>query len=253
VEHTRAHPRLSEQAPPGKREKLDVGTLYLPDRLPSRAELLVFFHGDPLVAELAGQKNHVAVVSAQVGEGSGVYQRLFTADPHRFPRLVKEAETKANRHFTRVILGGWSAGCGALRQILKDPESYALVNSVICIDGVHTDYVSGAPGPLESAEAGDRRHRGQQALPARPLGDFPGHLRQHHRDRGLPGAASRRAHSPGAEVGADGHATTRRSRARQIPDARIRRHLCTRPRGRIAIPARLAEVAALKRAAACHT
>jgi hypothetical protein len=154
VEHTRAHTRLPQETPPGKREALDVGTLYLPINLPAHAELLFFFHGDPWVAEVAGARNRVAVVSAQVGEGSGVYTRLFT-DPDRFPKLVKEAETKANRHFTRVIMGGWSAGCGALRQILKSPESYALVNSVICIDGIHTDYADGKPGPLESTLSED--------------------------------------------------------------------------------------------------
>jgi hypothetical protein len=88
------------------------------------------------------------VISELAGNGSGVYSRLFE-DPQRFPRLVQEAESKAHRHFTKVILGGWSAGCGALRQILKSPEAYARVNSVICIDGVHTDYSEGKPGPAE--------------------------------------------------------------------------------------------------------
>ena len=30
VERTRAHPRLQEQSPPGRREKLALGTLFLP-------------------------------------------------------------------------------------------------------------------------------------------------------------------------------------------------------------------------------
>jgi hypothetical protein len=48
------------------------------------------------------------------------------------------------------MLGGWSAGCGAVRQILKTPESYARVDAALLIDGMHTDYVDGKPGPLES-------------------------------------------------------------------------------------------------------
>jgi hypothetical protein len=48
------------------------------------------------------------------------------------------------------MLGGWSAGCGAVRQILKTPESYARVDRALLIDGMHTDYVDGKPGPLES-------------------------------------------------------------------------------------------------------
>jgi hypothetical protein len=154
VEHTRTHTRLKEETPPGKREKLEVGTLYLPHHLPSHAELLFFFHGDPWIAELAGERNHLAVVSEVAGNGSGVYVRLFE-DPARFPRLVKEAEAKAHRRFAHVIIGGWSAGCGALRQILKSPQAYARVSSVICIDGVHTDYAAGQPGPMESTLSED--------------------------------------------------------------------------------------------------
>ena len=154
VEHTRAHTRLTEETPPGRREKLDVGTLYLPAGLPARPTLLLFFHGDTWIPEVSAARNRVAAVSVIAGEGSGVYTKLFE-DPKRFPRLLKEAEAKAGRPFGRVILGGWSAGCGALRQILKSPESYARVNAVVCIDGVHTDYANGKPGPLESTLADD--------------------------------------------------------------------------------------------------
>ena len=155
VEHTRAHLRLREETPPGRREKLEVGTLYLPKGLPSHAELFFFFHGDPWIAEVAGERDHVAVVTEVAGNGSAVYGRLFE-DPKRFPRLIREAESKAHRRFTHVILGGWSAGCGALRQILKSPESYREVHSVVCIDGVHTDYTGGQPGPAESQLTEDK-------------------------------------------------------------------------------------------------
>jgi hypothetical protein len=170
VEHTRTHDRLPEQVPPGKREKLDIGTLYLPKGLPAHPELLLFFHGEPWIAEVAAARNRVAVISEVAGNGSGVYVRLFE-DPHRFLKLVKEAETKSHLRFAKVILGGWSAGCGALRQILKSPESYARVNSVICIDGMHTDYAEGKPGPLESSLSDDNLqvwlHLGRDAMAGR--------------------------------------------------------------------------------------
>jgi hypothetical protein len=147
VEHTRAHPRLKEQTPAGRREKLDLGTLFLPTH--SRA-ILFFFHGGAWLPEVAASRNKVAVVSVQAGAGSAAYARLFD-DPRRFLGLLAEAETKAGVKFNRVMLGGWSAGCGAVRQILKTPESYTRVDGVLLIDGMHTDYVDGKPGPLESA------------------------------------------------------------------------------------------------------
>lgn len=146
VEHTRAHQRLKEEAPPGRREKLDLGTLFLPAG--SRA-ILFFFHGGTWLPEVAAARNRVAVVSVQAGSGSATYARLFN-DPKRFLALLAEAESKAGVRFGRVMLGGWSAGCGAVRQILRTPESYARVDAALLIDGMHTDYVDGKPGPLES-------------------------------------------------------------------------------------------------------
>jgi hypothetical protein len=150
VEHARAHPRLAEKSPEGRREELELGTLFLPAALARKhaAPLLMFFHGGKWLPEVAAARNRMAVVSIQIGVGSGVYARAFT-DSQRFPNLLSEAERKAGISFTRLTLGGWSAGCGALREILKSP-AYGRVDRVLAIDGIHTDYAEGKPGPLES-------------------------------------------------------------------------------------------------------
>lgn len=143
VEHTRPHPRLPEQRPPGRREKLELGTLFIPERSAktSSLRLFFFFHGSntwlPEVA--AASEPKMAVVTVQAGEGSSRYARLFT-DPARFPKLIAEAESKSGVKFSEIDLGGWSAGCGAERAILQDPGSYSRVSRVLCIDGIHTGY-----------------------------------------------------------------------------------------------------------------
>jgi hypothetical protein len=149
VEHTRPHPRLPEQHPPGTRHTLEQGTLYLPAKLDSKRTLLVFFHGGNWLPEVAGAKYKMAVVTIRVGAGSATYARAFS-DPGRVRKLLAEAESQADLHFGRLILGGWSAGCGAIREIVRQPEAYARVASVVCIDGIHTGYKTGKPGPLES-------------------------------------------------------------------------------------------------------
>jgi hypothetical protein len=152
VEHRRAHRRLIQENPPGRREALERGTLFLPAKLKLKGSvpLLVFFHGGTWLAEVAAARAHTAVLSIQIGAGSGMYVQAFT-DPQRFLRLVEQAEAKAGVKFAPITLGGWSAGCGAIRQILKSPESYARVDRVLAIDGIHTGYLGGAPGPLDSA------------------------------------------------------------------------------------------------------
>src|ERR1022692_2650729 len=71
VEHTRAHLRLAEQPPPvGRREKLDMGALFLPAGLKNGAPILFFFHGGAWIPEVAAARNRTAAVSVQVGNGS---------------------------------------------------------------------------------------------------------------------------------------------------------------------------------------
>jgi len=153
VEHTRAHPRLGEQSPPGRREALELGTLFLPARLKLKragTPLLVQFHSGTWLAELAVVRaGGLAVISIQIGAGSAVYARPF-ADPQLFSRLLSGAEQKAGVRFDPVTLGGWSAGYGAVREILKVPEHYQRVARVLLIDGLHTGYPGGRPGPLQS-------------------------------------------------------------------------------------------------------
>jgi hypothetical protein len=151
VEHTRTHPRLTETQPPGRREKLDLGTLYIPSgwKVRTGAPLLIFFHGGSSIPEVAAAKEHLATISVQAGSGSSIYARLFDA-PARFGLLLREAEDKAGCHFGRVLLGSWSAGYGAIRAILRTPGSDTRVDAVLLIDSMHAGYIGGKPGPLES-------------------------------------------------------------------------------------------------------
>lgn len=151
VEHTRAHPRLKEEHPPGRRVTLESGTLFIPAKLQTKTSLslLIHFHGGTWLPEIAGTRTGAAVIAMQLGSGSGVYAKAFS-DSLRFSALLKEAETKSGVKFSSVTLSAWSAGYGAIREILKVPENYARVDRVLLIDGLHTGYAEGKPGPQES-------------------------------------------------------------------------------------------------------
>jgi hypothetical protein len=152
VEHTRSHPRLTKTTTHGQTFPLELGTLFIPEKLIHKhtANLLFFFHGgDWLPQQAASQQRNLAIITIQAGSGSGSYVKLFQ-DPTRFPKLITAAESASGLSFTDIAIAGWSAGCGALRQILADPASYDRIHRVLCIDGVHAGYVTNTPGPLES-------------------------------------------------------------------------------------------------------
>lgn len=151
VEHTRSHLRIPAKSPAGRREKLSLGTLFVPAKLQSKshAPVLFFFHGSGSVPESAASRNNMVVVSAVLGAGSRVYEKAFT-DPALFGRVLQEAETRAGMKLGPITLAGWSAGCGAIRRIMSTPEYYDKVVNTIMIDGIHTSYIDSKPGPLES-------------------------------------------------------------------------------------------------------
>jgi hypothetical protein len=150
VEHTRSHPRLKEERPAGSRILLLNGTLFLPEELKRvTIPLYVHFHGGTWLPEVAAAKHGYAVISVQLGSGSGTYGKPFL-DPERFGNLLKEAEEISKRKFSTIGLSGWSAGYGAIREILKQPKYFEKVDWIILLDGLHAGYVKGSPGPKES-------------------------------------------------------------------------------------------------------
>jgi hypothetical protein len=157
VEHARAHSRVAKQEPAGRRYSLKTGSLFLASKLKGlQPPLLVFFHGGTWLPEVAAaRESRMAVVTVQTGAGSAVYDRAFRR-PGQLLEVIEEGESAAGLRFGNVILGGWSAGCGAIRAILRDPPSYERISAVIAIDGIHAGYTGGKPGPLESQlEGGD--------------------------------------------------------------------------------------------------
>src|SRR5262245_36347835 len=155
VEHTRTHQRLQQVLVVGQRENLELGVLFVPEGLKKEAPLLVYFHAGSWIPQLAAAQNDMAVVTVQTTGSGTVYAKLFE-DPKRFLAIVDEAQKKSGMRFTRILVGGWSAGCSAVREILKSPEAYERIDAVLAIDGIHTDYVNGKPGPLESPLVTDK-------------------------------------------------------------------------------------------------
>ena len=101
VEHTRAHTRLQQSEPAGRREKLELGSLFIPKKLVKKkiVPVLVFFHGGTWLPEAAAAKNgKTVVISIQIGTGSGVYARQFEANG-KFEEVLAEAEENNGAYY----------------------------------------------------------------------------------------------------------------------------------------------------------
>jgi hypothetical protein len=152
VEHTRAHRRLEQSMPAGRRERLSIGALFIPAplQLAPKTPLLVHFHGAPWLSEVAvDAAGSTAVISVQLGNGSSAYAKPF-ADRMAFEKMIREAEELAGVQFEPITVSAWSAGYGAVREVLNQPQNYSRVQSIILLDALHTGYVGGKPGPQES-------------------------------------------------------------------------------------------------------
>lgn len=146
---TRPHPRVAQYEPKGQRLPIGQGTLFIREGMKARARLplIVHFHGAPWVIEhqISKLKQDVVLVTFNIGAGSGVYARPF-ADAAQFGAVLADAAAGASKilgrqvAFDRIVLTSWSAGYGSIRAILRQPEHYARVSSVVLLDSMHASY-----------------------------------------------------------------------------------------------------------------
>jgi hypothetical protein len=148
VDHTRPHPRITQTETAGRRvdlkslkgAKLFVGPRVKPNR---PVPLLIHFHGASWLIEqhVARYLPRAALITVNLGAGSSAYRKPFE-QPEQFKSLLSEAAENfgATRGWTSITLSGFSAGYGAVREILRRPEHFALVNNVLLLDGMHASY-----------------------------------------------------------------------------------------------------------------
>lgn len=149
----RAHGRIENKSVPGLRIQLnDVLSkpvkVYVPEfgDEAERVDLLIHFHGASYVVEHAVYELDRPFIAATVnmGSGSAVYERPFE-NKRAFTELVEgiieavSEKKSTDIEVSRIYLSSFSAGYGSVRAILREHES--MVDGIILLDGLHTDYV----------------------------------------------------------------------------------------------------------------
>ena len=148
-EHTRPHPRIQQIEVKGQRidlrtlkgARLFVGPAVNANR---PVPLLIHFHGVPWLVErhVSLHLPRAALITVQLGSGSSAYRHPFE-QPETFQNLLQEAADALHlkSSWSSITLSGFSAGYGAVREILRQTEYFQLVNNVLLLDGMHTSYL----------------------------------------------------------------------------------------------------------------
>lgn len=109
-------------------------------------DLVVHFHGhEPVRKEFVKTAKGPVLVGIDLGIGSGAYSKGFAA-PHVFPGLLRSVEAamaqktgKKTARVRKLALSSWSAGYGAIEQILRQTGGKN-IDSVVLLDSLHAGY-----------------------------------------------------------------------------------------------------------------
>lgn len=121
-------------------------------------DVVIHFHGhEPIRKEFVKTARGIVLVGIDLGIGSGAYQNAFSS-PSAFTSLLTSIEGAVARHagrpsakVRRLALASWSAGYGAIEQILRQPIGKR-VDSVVLLDSLHAGYVDEAAKTLKAEQ-----------------------------------------------------------------------------------------------------
>jgi murein DD-endopeptidase MepM/ murein hydrolase activator NlpD len=128
-----------------------MGQMIMPQRggvsAGGRFDVMFHFHGhEPVRKEWVQVMDGAVLVGIDLGLGSGPYGTAFQS-PKAFENLVTSVEkavaAKAGKKRARVRhvgLSAWSAGYGAVQEIIGQNYGHKLVDTVVLLDGLHSGY-----------------------------------------------------------------------------------------------------------------
>jgi hypothetical protein len=111
-------------------------------------DVMVHFHGAPAVRKTLVQiARGIVFVGVDLGNGSGKYSDAFTRR-ESFPEFRRAIEAALKRqsgqsqaHIRHLALSAWSAGYGAINEILKFDDQG--IDAVVLLDALHAGWQPG--------------------------------------------------------------------------------------------------------------
>jgi hypothetical protein len=110
-------------------------------------DVLIHFSGNTKVVEesVGAAKMNVALVVANLGQGSGPYMERFGA-PASFSKLIEQLDARMAKRGVkvaktrRVALSSFGAGYGALLQILSSAPNVERIDALLVMEGLYAGY-----------------------------------------------------------------------------------------------------------------
>lgn len=148
-----------EVPPPGERIELadppGAWVLFLPRTFdPARSRevgLTIHFHTVAWFAIEEHLRRGLAepLVVVNLGQGSAVYRAPFE-DPARFERLLEQVTSElrqrgaaADARITHVSIASFSAGYGAVRELVQQPGALRLIDRIVLCDSLYAGFEPG--------------------------------------------------------------------------------------------------------------
>lgn len=211
TETTRPHPRIAKVEVPGDRtplKSLNGAVIFISPKVKRSkpVPLVIHFHGAPWLVQkqIADEMPKAALITVNLGSGSRAYGAPFAADPKLFNSVIDESARVLNltNGWSSVTLIGFSAGYGAIRQILRQPDNFKTVDNVLLLDGIHASYVPegkplGAGGVIRDEDLDSylafarEAFAGPETIRHHAFRAFSGHVREHDRVCRLPDRETR--------------------------------------------------------------
>jgi len=147
VEHSRSHERIKQVEFEGRSIIIeDVLTkpieVYIPNGDYENKSLIIHFHGASYISRFAVEQYEQPYVLAVVnlGHGSSAYEKPFLNN-NKFDEVISVISDSTNFQFSNIYITSFSAGYGSVRALLNNPKYFDMIDGVILIDGLHTDYI----------------------------------------------------------------------------------------------------------------
>ncbi|WP_437534753.1 hypothetical protein WME79_11185 [Sorangium sp. So ce726] len=121
-------------------------------------DVIIHFHGhEALRKEFVKTAEGAVLVGIDLGIGSGAYSSAFSA-PYVFENLLDSIERavakktgKKKAYIRKLGLSSWSAGYGAIEQILRQPAGKR-VDALVLLDSLHAGYADEQQHKLKVAQ-----------------------------------------------------------------------------------------------------